>query len=680
MPFGSVRLIPGVNVERTPTLNEAGISESNLIRFKDSLAQKYGGWSLFFGGTLGGVPRDLHAWQDLNENKRLGIGTTAGYGVINNGAFQSITPQTLVSDFAPDFSTTAGSRTIEVTDPNISNPTVQMSVFFNTPVAVGGIILSGYYPIKVVTGVHSYQIEAASPAAATVANGGVVPAFSTAASSSIVTVTLPTHGLSVGGTIAFSIPTTGDGVTISGGYQATSIPNANQFTIQASQQGIAGATFDMNGGAAELVYYIAIGPLPAGVGFGIGPYGAGGFGSGVVPSGQTGAPIAAIDWTSENWGQIIIACPAGGIPYYWDPTGGFYTMSPVSGAPAFNSGMFVSSTAQILVLYGSSVAQTIGVLQDPLLVSWSDSGNFFDFDARSDNLAGNFRIPLGSEIRGGMAVTNQNLIWTDLDCWAMNFIGYPDTYGFNQIGAGAGMAGRHAAQKLRGIVGWMGLSNFYKFDGGGVSVIPCPVWDAVFQNFNLDFAQNVRAMPNTAFNEMGWLYPSLASANGECDSYVKMNITDPAAPWDYGRLPRSAWIDQSVFGLSPIAASPSGQVFQHEMTPDAAGASLNASFTTGYFMIAEGEEFAFVDQILPDFKWGTYAGAPTAQVLMTFNVIDYPGDTPRTYGPYALTQGMEYLSVRFRGRQMSITIASNDVGSFWRIGRIRYRYSAAGRR
>ena len=224
----------------------------------------------------------------------------------------------------------------------------------------------------------------------------------------------------------------------------------------------------------------------------------------------------------------------------------------------------------------------------------------------------------------------------------------------------------------------MGPSNFYRYAGGSVTVVPCPVWDFVFQNLNTTYAQNVRAMPNTPFNEAGWLFPSANSTTGECDSWVRMNIAEPNAPWDYGSISRSAWIDQTVLG-NPIAASPNGVIYQHEEGQDADGNPITASFVTGYFYISEGEEWAFVDMVIPDMKWGTYSGSQNAQVYITFNVVNYPGDTPTTYGPYLMTSTTEYISVRFRGRQMSVTVTSSDIGSFWRLGKIRYRYAAAGR-
>lgn len=682
MAWGSVTLIPGVNVERTPTLNQAGYSASSFIRFRDKLAQKIGGWVRYYANVLAGTPRDMHAWQDLSGNKYLSIGTTLSLSLLSNGTASDISPQILVSDFAPNFSTTSTSPTVTIVDPNISNVTTDDSVTFNTPVSVGGLILSGTYPIALVTGLNSYQITAADSATATIANGGAVPSFATTAGAATVSVTLPAHGLSVGKSVVFPIATTVGGVTIQGIYQATAIVSVDVFQIQVHVQAGRTTTASMNGGNAEIIYNIAIGPTAAGLGYGLGDYGIGGYGLGAYTGSspiQTGSDLPADDWTSDNWGQIGVFCPQNGGIYYYDVGGNHLNAALVAQAPRYNTGVFVSTSAQILIAYGSSVKEAIGEQQDPLLVQWSDSGNFFQWTPGAGNLAGNFRIPLGSVIRCGMAFATANLIWTDLDLWLMNFIDFPDVYGFNKIGAGAGAISTHAAQQLRGGVYWMGASNFYVYDGSGVRVLPCPVWDAVFQNLNTAFAQNVRAMPNTNFDEVGWLYPSLNSVNGECDSFVKMNIVEEGHPWDRGMWPRSAWIDQSVLG-PPMGATPGGLIYQHENGYDADGSPMAVSFTTGYFFIGEGEDFCFVDQVIPDFIYGTFAGGKTASIQITLNVVNFPGDTPETFGPYTVTQATQIVSTRLRGRQMSITVASNDLGSFYRLGRVRFRYGLIGRR
>lgn len=748
--FGAVTLVPGVNVERTPTLLRAAVSASSLIRYRDSLVQKLGGWDRYYPFQINGTVRDLHGWQDLSLESHLSVGSTTQLSIITNGTLAAITPQQLVSETVPNISTTLNSSVVGITDPNVTNVTIYDSVFFNVPVSVGGLILDGLYQIASITGAHSYTIVAPSNATATVTQptatngatasgttlhfaatptwvaaymsvydittpaaiasgttvssktgstvvisaavvgGGVgsgdnivmtsIPVFETSSGSSQVTVHFIANGVTAGQIVFLRASTTGNGVTISGHYVVINVVDADTFTIQVSVAASASGLLPMNSGRLELVYNIALGPAQPGAGYGLGDYGSGAYGFGTgSSSAQTGTPISATDWTTDNWGELLIACPENGGIYQYDPTGGFLNASIVSTAPPFNKGIFISTTQQILVAFGSSIRGGVGYVQEPLLVQWSDAGNFLEWTASATTQAGNYVIPLGSKLMAGLAVSTQNLLWTDLDVWAMNYQGTPFIFGFTKIGAGAGAISSHSVQQLRGSVFWMGPTNFYAYTGSGVTVIPCPVWDAVFQNLNTDFSENVRAMPNTPFNEVGWLYPSIASTSGECDSYVKMNITEPGAPWDYGSLPRTAWIDQTVLG-PPIGASTQGLIYQHETSPNADGGPLTSSFTTGFFYIAEGEEFAYVDQIIPDFKWGTFSGSPDAQIQLTFNVVNYPGDTPVSYGPYTVTQAVQYLSVRFRGRLMSITVASADLGSFWRIGSIKYRYAPAGRR
>jgi len=678
MPFGSVRLVPGINAERTPTLLETGYSQSQFIRFKDGLAQKYGGWEKFYQFAVQGVPRDLHAWQDLNETKRLLVGSTTQLGIIADDSFTDITPQQLVSNATVSFIATTNSTTITIVDANIENITTFDSINLMTPVAVGGLVLSGLFPIVSVVGTSAFTINAAASASLTT-TGGAVPLFETSSGSPTVGVTLATNALSPMDRVVFEVPTTIASTTVDGHYTVLTVPSPNAFTIITNAQANASATAYMNSGFARIVYNITLGPPAPGAGYGTGGYGEGGYGTGVVGDAQTGTAIVSTDWTSDNWGEIILACPFEGGVYQYNPSDGFQNAALVETAPIYNGGIFVSTTLQMLFCWGASINRSFGTERDPMLISWSDVGDYTVFEPKTTNQAGSFRIPIGSEIRAGLPVANQNLFWTDLDLWAANYAGYPLVFGFNKIGAGAGAISSHAVQQLRAGIYWMNESNFYSYTGAGIQVIPCPVWDIVFQNLNLDFKRNVRAMPNTAFNEVGWLYPSTASASGECDSYVKFNITEEGQPWDYGPIPRSAWIDQSILG-PPIGATPTGVIYSQETTPDADGQPLTASFVTGYFYIAEGEEYAFVDQIIPDMKFGTYGGSPNAQVYITVNAINYPGDTPTSYGPYLMTSTTEYISVRIRARQMSFTVQSSDTGSFWRLGRIRYRWAPAGRR
>jgi hypothetical protein len=259
----------------------------------------------------------------------------------------------------------------------------------------------------------------------------------------------------------------------------------------------------------------------------------------------------------------------------------------------------------------------------------------------------------------------------------MQYIGPPLVYGFNQIGAGCGLIARKAAAFANGIGYWMGPSQFFTLTANGVQPLPCTVWDVIFQNLDQANLSKIRVAVNSRFNEIQWFYPSASGGTGECDSYVKYNYL--IGVWDYGALGRTAWIDQSVLGPPIGANAVDFDIYQHETSNDADQAPMNSSFRSGYYAIAEGDFMSFIDLVWPDMKWGMADATPRAQVQITFFVCNYPGDTPTEYGPYTVTQATEYFNTRLRGRLVSVQISSNDLGSFWRIGALRYRFAQDGK-
>jgi hypothetical protein len=427
----------------------------------------------------------------------------------------------------------------------------------------------------------------------------------------------------------------------------------------------------MNSGNAHYVYYNGIGPLPGGTGYGIGPYGGGGYGTGIPPAAGTGTPITAIDWTLDNWGETLIACPLNGPIYQWNPTTGDPVALIIPEAPSVNDGMFVAMPQRQIIAWGS----TFTGVKDPLLIRWCDVDNYSSWIASVTNQAGSYRIPKGSRLVQCIQAGQQGLVWTDLGIWAMQYAGPPYVYQFNELGTGCGLIGRKAATSVGGVVYWMGQSQFYRLSGGGIEPIRCPVWDVVFQDLDTTNLDKIRVAANSRFGEIAWYYPT-NSNGGEVSHYIKYNyILDQ---WDFGELARTAWINESVLG-PPIGAAPNTYIYQHETSPDADGEPMVSSFQTGYFVLTEADYKMFVDQVWPDMKWGYYDGTQNANINLTFYVTDYPGQTPTAYGPYTLTQATKYITPRFRGRLVSIKIESNDIGSFWRIGNTRYRYQQDGK-
>src|SRR5713226_4409029 len=139
MPWGAVQLKPGVDTQLTLAANSAGVSQSQLTRYKEQLIQTVGGWSNFISITIASTVRDLHPWQDINGVKHLGVAATGNLGVITAGSYQDITPQTNTTNPAPNFSISSGSFVVTVVDGG-SSASVFNTVFFNTPIAIGNLL------------------------------------------------------------------------------------------------------------------------------------------------------------------------------------------------------------------------------------------------------------------------------------------------------------------------------------------------------------------------------------------------------------------------------------------------------------------------------------------------------------------------------------------------------------
>ena len=678
MPWQSLKLVPGLDTEQTPSLLEGRFTQASYVRWREGLVEKLGGWAPFYATPFSGTVRELHAWQNLNNVPQLGVGSDQGLSVIASGVNTSLTPQTYSSSVSPNFSTVINTTTVTIVDSNISNVTTWDVVVIQTPIAIGGLVLFGSYPIQSIVGATSYTITAATAATATVPNAGTVAALTTTISSAYVKVTLTAHGLVAGDTVNFPVSTTLGGLTISGNYTVTSIIDADNFNIAATTTATSNAgPTSMNSGNAKLLYQLGIGPSAGASGYGSGGWGTGGWGSGASANQQQGTPISATDWTIDNWGEDLIACPKGGGLYYWAPESGATTALPIPNAPPFNNGVMVAMPQLILVAWGSTAQLSLGVNQDPMLVSWSNAGDFTNWTISNATLAGDFRLSGGSQIVGGFQSSFRTLLLTDTQCWAMDYTGYPYTWSFNVVGKNCGLVGRGAITELSGAVFWMGASNFYVLQGGGTKPLPCSVYDAVFQDLDTANAYKARAGTNAAFNEVWFFYPSLSGGTGENDKYVKYNISENA--WDYGSLSRSAWLGQSILG-TPIAAGSDNVLYQHESGYNANNAALTPAWSTGYFALAEGEQFSFVDFFAPDMRFGTWLGSQNASVQFTFSSKEYVSDTPTTYGPYTANSSTEFIPLRIRGRFLSIAMSSSDSNTFWRMGRPRFRIAPAGRR
>ncbi len=687
MAIVPIRLNAGINQERTQTLNEGAWSFSNLIRFFQGLPQKLGGWVQYTLSDFVGVPRSLHAWQSLALTKYLGLATATNVYVINGNTSVDVTPIVASTVGLNGFHGTAGSTSLTLTDGTGHNPSVGSYVAFPFPIVMQTtipVILFGIYPIIATFGggVYTIQLPLPLPSSTSIATTYTMPVISIVSGSQFATISgMPNNGYEVGSIFPLGGSQSLGLTTITANnYQVSAIFSSSSFQIKLNVVATDTGSIAFNGGLSLQNYYSA------------------GAGGAIVPG------IGRLNyWSLDNWGEFLVMCQYLGSIYVWQPQVGGIAQ-PITNSPNANIGIFVAMPEQILVAYGSSFSSTGW---NPLLIRWTTVSDYTVWVASASNQAGSFQLPNGSGIVRGLQAPQQALFWTDIELWAMQYIGPPLVFGFNRIGQNCGLIAPFAVAIMASGIYWMSQNQFFVLDGSGVHSLPCPVWDQIFSNINQAFIPNITACPNSYFNEIRWDYPSHESS-GENDSYVKLNLS--TGEWDYGndtpliKVARTSWIDQSILG-APIGTDALAGVAQHEIGYNAnmpvsnvGGVSrpLTPQLQTGYIMIAEGNNFMFVDQIYPDIHFGTATDTGDSDdifsqgeqddaeqvmtLMMTVRMVDYPGDEPRVYGPYPVDRNTQYIPLRARGRQMSLSFSSDDPNSFWRLGMIRYRGAMAGRR
>lgn len=174
----------------------------------------------------------------------------------------------------------------------------------------------------------------------------------------------------------------------------------------------------------------------------------------------------------------------------------------------------------------------------------------------------------------------------------------------------------------------------------------------------------------------GTQYPlSIVGSGGaaEITSYVALNYEEGS--WHTGELVRTAWADRSPVLSKPYAAGTDGYLYKHETGVDAAGAAMTASLASYDLEIGMGEELVHVDQLVPDFL------ELEGSVRITFNGRKYPQATALiSKGPYVVQPDTRKISTRMRARQVSVELLSDQVGDRWRMGTLRARAGAHGKR
>lgn len=459
MPHMSVKLRPGVDQNETPALNEAGIQVSQLIRFipdktLGALVQKLGGWTKYYNSAMAAVVRALWGWEDTNLVTHLAVGTQnktntyqAQLSVITANSLTDITPRSITDNVTPAVSSTVGSSIFTITDATVTNITFYDTVYIPVHISIGGVILFGLYqtdPNNYISPtqftVQALDIFGNPQSATATSTSPTVPSLATTSGSSNVNVTLANHGYSVGSTFPILCQTTVGGITFFGNYTVQSVTSSSVFVISATNTASATTSASLNGGLARYIYGFGVGSIPTGTGFGVGGFGTGGFGAGTAIIPTSGTPISSSDWTLDNWGSILLACPI--VP----PTvltttsaSGTGTVGTLNFSPAFTvdvgesitvSGMVPTSWNGTYVVTASSsssvsFATTVTASQTvagTITVNASPYAPIYAWDPTSGSPTATV-IQAGPPVNDGMFVAMPQ---RQIICWGSSFTGVQD--------------------------------------------------------------------------------------------------------------------------------------------------------------------------------------------------------------------------------------------------------------
>jgi hypothetical protein len=361
-------------------------------------------------------------------------------------------------------------------------------------------------------------------------------------------------------------------------------------------------------------------------------------------------------------------------------------------APIFQNFMLISDASRQVLVFGTNDIQGSAAADylDPMLLRWSDVEDPCVWTPEATNQAGGLRLSHGSKIITAVQSRQEIVVFTDSSLYSLQYVGPPFVWTAQLIGDNLSLIGPNAAVIASGVVYWMGVDKFYKYDGR-VQTLNCDLRRYIFSDFNTGQTEQVYAGTNEGFNEIWWFYCSADSNTS--DRYVIYNYVENV--WYYGNMARSAWLDSGLLPL-PVAATYDSELVQHEDGVDAyvlgVKTALPAYISSSEFDIGDGHNFGYVWRIVPDLTFensvSTPAGDPAA-VTMTLYPMQNSGSGTGNLASAGVTKGSNYVITeeytgivytRARGRQMIFKIASTQVGTAWQLGAPRIDIKADGRR
>lgn len=703
MPLKKLVFKPGLNKENTRYTTEGGYYDCDKIRFRQGTPEKIGGWSPFSIAYFLGICRSLWSWVTLSFLTLVGVGTHLKFYVNRGGNYFDITPVRSAEDAVDPFTATDGSSIIEFDGGAVAHGAITGDfVIFNGATGLGGnitaAVLNKEFQLTVIDST-TYTFDCGVVANnSDIGNGGNVRAV---------------YQINTGP--EFQIPLTGWGAGAWGfGDWGYGQPGSDALRLWSQNNYGQDLVFGPRGGGIYY-WYADTGVTPAPVT--ITENTPGDFSAPInladltpimfettdalPPEIETGTTYYARNCvnTNNNTTFNVSATPDGaliditagqsGSQYISTRGVNIRTLPGAVDAPVVQNYIFVSDIYRFVFAFGCN--DYTSTIQNPMLVRWSDQENAGDWTPSATNQAGSLTLSHGSEIVTALQTRQELLVFTDASLYSMQYLGPPYVWNATLLGDNLSIISQNAAIIASGVVYWMGLDKFYKYDGR-LQTLRCDLRQHIFGDINLLQGGEVFCGTVEGFNEVWWFYCSAGST--AIDKYVVYNYLEDI--WYYGNMARTAWLDSAILEY-PVAATYSNNLVSHELGLDdnvnGTPQPIHAYITTSEFDIDDGHNFGFVWRMLPDITFrGSSATSP--QATMTLIPLKNSGSgytDPASVGGVdngtvtrtsvvPIEEFTEYLYIRVRGRQMAFKVESNQLGTTWQLGSPRLDVRMDGRR
>ena len=371
MTLIKVQVAPGVDKQSTEYGAEGRWTNTDNVRFRYGLPEKIGGWAKVTSDALVGAARGIITWFSLDGDQYAITGTNKKLYVYQNGSWYDITPIRSTGASITDFTTTASSTTVKVTDAAhgaIEGDFVTISSVSGAANGIAAANLEGEFEIQVVEDTNNYNIIAKSAAT----TGGAA---------------------SVTGTAEYQI-------------------NTNPATSILGYGWGAGPYGGVSGGPGWGKSRASL-AAPNSVQLDSGKWSLDNWGEDILAQQLNGGLYYWDTSASSTTVQRAVS-------------------STVSNAPTSSRFMIVSGTDRHVICCGTETTIGTATTRDDMFIRWCDQENVNEWTPTATNTAGTQRLTDGSKLIAAERSRGAVLLWTDTALYQMTLIGAPFTFGFSQ--------------------------------------------------------------------------------------------------------------------------------------------------------------------------------------------------------------------------------------------------------